>query len=112
MLASTGLRISKALGLRLEDYSKEHGCLTVRQSKSGRSAGRAGQFLARPMLEDWLRLRPKASPTPFFFVNEFGGQLRRDPWGHQFQRYASLRAARATPCRASPCTRFATWPGR
>ena len=84
---STGLRISETFGLRLRDYSVEHATLTVAQSKSGRPrAVPVGDSLAR-LLAEWLSVRPQASPTDFLFVTEYGGQLHRDSWGHQFQRY-------------------------
>jgi site-specific recombinase XerD len=84
---STGLRISETFGLRLQDYSLEQKTLTVTQSKSGRPrAVPVGVPLAQ-MLTDWLRVRPQASPSGFLFVSEFGTQLHRESWGHQFQRY-------------------------
>ncbi len=90
---STGLRISETLGLRLQDYSAEHACLTVTHSKSGKPRAVPVGASLTPLLEEWLRVRPKASPSEFLFVSEFGSQLHRDPWGHQFQRY--LEFARA-----------------
>ncbi len=90
---STGLRISETFGLRLCDYSAERGCLTVAQSKSGRPrAVPVGESLTK-LLADWLRVRPKASPSDFLFVTEYGDQLHRDSWGHQFQRYLTFARA-------------------
>ena len=87
---STGLRISETFGLRLQDFSSDHGTLTVTQSKSGKPrAVPVGESLAR-LLADWLRVRPQASETDFLFVTEYGGQLHRDSWGHQFQRYLTF----------------------
>lgn len=87
---STGLHISETFGLRLQDYSLEQKTLTVTQSKSGRPrAVPVGAPLAR-MLTDWLRVRPQASPSDFLFVSEFGTQLHRESWGHQFQRYLTF----------------------
>lgn len=87
---SAGLRISETFGLRLQDFSAEHGTLTVAQSKSGKPrAVPVGESLAR-LLAEWLRVRPQASETDFLFVTEYGGQLHRDSWGHQFQRYLTF----------------------
>ena len=90
---STGLRISETLGLRLDDYSAEQKTLTVTHSKSGRPrAVPVGTHLA-PLLVSWLRVRPKASPSDFLFVTDYGTQLHRESWGHQFQRYLAFARA-------------------
>ena len=84
---STGLRISETFALRLQDYSLEQKTLTVTQSKSGRPRAVPVGVPLTQMLTDWLRVRPQASPSDFLFVSEFGTQLHRESWGHQFQRY-------------------------
>lgn len=87
---STGLCISETLGLRLDDYSAEQKTLTVTHSKSGRPrAVPVGAHLA-PLLGSWLRVRPKASPSDFLFVTDYGTPLHRESWGHQFQRYLAF----------------------
>ena len=87
---STGLCISETLGLRLDDYSAEQKTLIVTHSKSGRPrAVPVGAHLA-PLLADWLRVRPRASPSDFLFVTDYGTRLHRESWGHQFQRYIAF----------------------
>ena len=94
---STGLRISETFGLCLQDYSAEQACLTVTESKSGRPRTVPVSATLARLLQDWLRVRPEASPSSFLFITEFGEQLHRDSWGHQFQRYVEFTRTQGHP---------------
>ncbi len=84
---STGLRISETFARCLQDYSTEHACLTVRQSKTGRPRTVPVSAPLAHLIAEWLRVRPQQIPSLFLFVSEFGTQLHRTSWGHQFQHY-------------------------
>lgn len=97
MQISTGLRISETLALRLVDMSAEPKTLTVTHSKTGkpRAVPVGGSLSA--LLQAWRRVRPKASPTEFLFVTEFGTQLHWDAWGHSFRRYLTFARTQGHP---------------
>lgn len=84
---STALRIGETLSLRLRDWDKERGVLVARETKNGETRDvPVGPELERE-LTDWMRVRPKKSPSDFLIVTENGTQLDRGACTRQYQRY-------------------------
>jgi len=84
---STGLRIGETFRLEQEDYNVEGRYLMVKTSKTGTPRAVPVSDHLAELLAAYLRVRPVNSPSNYLFVTEFGSQLHRDSWGHQFQRY-------------------------
>lgn len=94
LVAATGLRISEALNLRIEDVTP-HG-LAVRNTKFGKSRLLPLHATTRARLESYLmrRLR-EAGACPFVFVSIRGRQLHRTTVRGVFRRLVcSLGVAR------------------
>ena len=85
LLASTGLRISEALNLRIEDVTPTG--LFVRNTKFGKSRWLPLHASTKERLETYLvrRLR-EAGACPFVFVSIRGGQLHRNTVAGVFRR--------------------------
>lgn len=95
---STGFRILETFNVCLQNYSVEHACLTVAQSKFGKPRTVPVDASLARLIAEWLQVRPQASPSSFLFVSVSGTQLHRTLWEHQFQRYIVLPAARVMLC--------------
>lgn len=81
LLASTGLRISEAVGLSRESVDLANGVLTVRRSKFGKSRLLPLHCTTLAALQLYARRRDKLHPlprSPWFFVGQQGGRL--DGW--------------------------------
>jgi integrase/recombinase XerC len=79
LLACTGLRISEALELRLEDWDPQSTVLTIRQTKSGQSRYVPVSSSVARALNEYRQLRSKTFASPVsaqFFLNEHGRLLR------------------------------------
>lgn len=77
LLADSGLRISEALKLRIEDVNTSAGTLTVHGGKGGRD--RLGFFGTRAstLIAPWLAMRTGARPVDFLFCDRQGRPLSR-----------------------------------
>ncbi len=80
LLYSTGLRVSELVGLRVGDLQMEMGCLRcVGKGDKERLVPVGKQALAS--VRQYLRdVRPKLlrhGPSPFLFLNRFGGRMSR-----------------------------------
>jgi len=94
LVASTGLRISEALDLRLEDVTQ--GGLVVQNTKFGKSRWLPLHATVRHRLEEYLEHRNrKAGVCPFVFVSIKGRRLHGNTVRHVFRRIVcSLGIAR------------------
>jgi site-specific recombinase XerD len=94
LLADSGLRISEALGLRVEDVRFGERTLAVRGGK-GQKDG-MGFFGAETSqaLRAWLESRRNVAPEDFLFVERLGRPLTRD-WGTHLLHKLSARAGLA-----------------
>ena len=80
LLTATGLRISEALALTREEVDLDHGILTVRAGKLGKSRLVPLHFSTQRMLKDYARRRDALIGEPrssYFLVAAGGGRL----WG-------------------------------
>jgi integrase len=85
LLACTGLRISEALNLRLEDVTSEG--LVVRNTKFGKSRLLALHPSTRKVLERYLERRSQeAGACPYLFVSVKGRQLHANTARGVFRR--------------------------
>ncbi len=85
LLACTGLRISEALNLRLEDVTHEG--LVVRNTKFGKSRLLVLHSSTRKVLEQYLEHRSReAGACPYLFVSVKGRQLHENTARHVFRR--------------------------
>lgn len=76
LLACTGLRISEALQLRIDDVDLKQGVITVRESKRRRSRLVPIHRTAKVRLRDFADQRNRRFPhASFFFVNQSGNRL-------------------------------------
>ena len=83
--ACTGLRISEALNLRLEDVTR--GRLVVRSSKFGKSRLLALHPSTAKVLEHYLQRRgQEAGACPYLFVSTKGRRLHQNTARHVFHR--------------------------
>ncbi len=96
LIASTGLRISEALNLRIEDVTPDG--LIVRNSKFAKSRLLPLHPSTRSRLEDYLERRlQEASTCPFLFISVKGVQLHANTVRGVFHRLVdSLGIARST----------------
>jgi integrase len=89
LIACTGLRISEALQLRVQDVDLDHGVLSVRESKFRISrlvpVHRSTVKALRRYASHRHRLWPHAS---HFFVSHRGGPLPKSTVGQTFRRLA------------------------
>ena len=85
---STGLRISETFGLRLQDYSAEQRTPDGHPVQVRPAARRSRRRRRWPgFWRTGCACARRPARRDFLFVSEFGTQLHRDSWGHQFQRY-------------------------
>ena len=85
LLASTGLRISEALNLQIEDVTLKG--LVVRNTKFGKSRLLPLHATTKERLESYLaRRRREAGACPFVFVSIRGGRLHRNTVRGVFRR--------------------------
>ena len=85
LLASTGLRISEALNLRIEDVTSTG--LFVRNTKFGKSRWLPLHASTKERLETYLvRRLGEAGACPFVFVSIRGGKLHRNTVAGVFRR--------------------------
>lgn len=89
LLACTGLRISEALGLLLQDWDRTQRVLTVRRSKFGQSRYIPLSKSAASAFDGYLKFRGKAKcNTAAVFLDEQGKGLR---YGQVAYLFAALR---------------------
>ena len=87
---STGMRIGETLALRLSSYDPARKLIYVTNTKTGENRDvPVGPDLARA-LTDWLKVRPKSSPTDHLIVTETGTHLDRRTCTRQYQRYLAF----------------------
>lgn len=85
LLASTGLRISEALNLRIEDVTPEG--LLIRNTKFGKSRLLPLHATTKQQLDRYLALRlGEAGSCPFVFVSIRGGKLHQSTVRGVFRR--------------------------
>jgi integrase len=90
LLASTGLRISEALALAVQDVDLGQGVLTIRQSKFQHSRALPLHRSALPPLRHYAQRRNQQFPhAEFFFVSDRGQALT---YGAVSQAFRSLVA--------------------
>lgn len=102
LLSVTGLRISEALNLQLEDVDLAEGILTVRGTKFGKSRLVPIHASTQKVLSDYATRRDRLlgrRPTPYFFVSKRGtrldgGEVRRT--FYDLSRRIGLRGASAS----------------
>jgi len=91
LLADSGLRISEALRLRIEDVRYGERTLVVRGGKGGKDGtGFFGAETAQ-VIRAWLGMRRDAQPEDFLFTDQQGRPLSRDYGTHILHRL-SVRA--------------------
>lgn len=98
LLVVSGLRISEAMGLKLEDVDLSEGVLTVRGAKLGKSRLVPLHVSTRQALADYKLRRANflaGRPAPYFFISKRGhrldgGNVRRT--FYQLSRQIGLRS--------------------
>lgn len=96
LLADSGLRISEALRLLLDDLNLAAGTLMVRGGKGGRDAPGFFGGTTAALLRAWLALRPRARPEEYLFCDRAGQPLSRHA-GLQVLHRLSRRAGLPRP---------------
>ena len=89
LLAATGLRISEALRLTLEDVDLEAGIITVRETKFCKSRLVPLHLTTTEALQRYARLRNVKIPAPSsddFFLSDGGRRMLQDTVQHRFRR--------------------------
>jgi len=87
LLACSGLRISEALQLRVNDVDWKHSLLIIRESKYGKSRLVPLHRTTMAALRDYAQLRQKAFPlAEYFFVTGGGTRLARSTVGQTFDQ--------------------------
>ena len=112
LLSVTGLRISEALDLKLEDVDLTQGLLTIRSAKFGRSRLVPLHPTTRTVLDDYLQRRQQflgLRRSDFVFISNRGtrldaGRVRRA--FYTLSRQSGLRALGSS--QRPPATRFPT----
>lgn len=102
LLSVTGLRISEALHLRLEDVDLREGILSIRSTKFGKSRFVPIHASTQKVLRDYAGHRARflaGRPAPFFFLSRRGTRLEPSRVRRTFytlSRRAGLRATGAS----------------
>jgi len=91
LLADSGLRISEALRLRIEDMNFATRTFMVRGGKGGKDSTAFFGAETAQHVRKWLQARREAVPEDFLFTNQEGRPLSRY-WGTQMLHRLSLRA--------------------
>ena len=89
LLAATGLRISEALRLTLEDVDLEAGIITVRETKYCKFRLVPLHLTTTEALQRYARLRNVKIPAPSsddFFLSDGGRRMLQDTVQHRFRR--------------------------
>ena len=89
LLAATGLRISEALRLTLEDVDLEAGIITVRETKFCKSRLVPLHLTTTEALQRYARLRNVKIPAPSsddFFLSDGGRRMLQDTVQRRFRR--------------------------
>lgn len=89
LLAATGLRVSEALHLTLEDVDLETGIIRVRESKFRKSRLVPLHPTTIEALQRYARLRDAivhAPPSDDFFLSDGGRRMLQDTVEHRFRR--------------------------
>ncbi len=92
LLSVTGLRISEAVNLTLDDVDLVDGILTIRSSKFGKSRMVPLHFSTVTVLADYRERRGRFladRQVPHWFVNRRGVQVRCDTVDGMFRRLAN-----------------------
>ena len=86
LLADSGLRISEALRLRIEDVNFSTRILDVRGGKGGKDGVGFFGAEAAQTLRAWLGIRREATLEDYLFVDRTGRSLTRNHAGHILHR--------------------------
>lgn len=86
LLADTGLRLSEAFNLRLNDIDWAQNSLVV-MGKGRKERRVAFGQTARKILMGWIRRRGNIENCEWVFVNRFGRQLAPTPFGHRLKKH-------------------------
>ena len=95
LLSVTGLRISEAVNLTLDDVDLVDGILTIRSSKFGKSRMIPLHYSTVTALADYRERRASFLTdrlVPYWFVNRRGMQVRCDTVDGMFRRLADKPA--------------------
>ncbi len=92
LLADSGLRISEALRLRIENVNFSTRTLEVRGGKGGKDGVGFFGAEAAQMLRTWLGVRREVVPEDFLFVSRLGRSLTRHHAAHILYRLAKRAA--------------------
>lgn len=88
-LIQTGCRISELLALTTADYQPERKLIVIRESKGKRPREVPLEDAWIKMVQSYMVVRPKRSPTDFLFVTDAGEQMCVGNFRKQW--YADLR---------------------
>ena len=105
LLSVTGLRISEALNLKIEDVDLDEDVLTIRGAKLGRSRLVPLHPSTRTVLADYLRRRKQflgSRPSDFVFVSNRGTRLDGARVHRAFYTLSRQTGLRALGARTGP----------
>ena len=84
---TTAFRIGSTCHLALNDWDRERKVLTARVTKSGNPIDAPVLPELEAALDEWLKVRPKNSPSTYLFVTELGTQMNPKTITQTFRRY-------------------------
>lgn len=93
-LLTTACRISEILNLRLSDIDLQSNTVHFRDTKGDEDRIVPFEPGWGKIVQEWLRSRPKASPSETLFVTEYGDALTVERFRHQY--YKTCRFAGVT----------------
>lgn len=105
LLSVSGLRISEALGLTLDDVDLDEGVLTIRSSKFGKSRLIPLHCTTTKELDDYRAHREHllaGRQVPYWFVNRQGKRLGYDAVDDMFRRLLAKIGLRGQPGERRP----------
>ena len=106
LLAVTGLRISEALALNLENVDLNDGVLLIHKTKFGKSRLIPIHASTKRALREYARRREQIRPKlkhSAFFVSSRGGRLSQDMARYTFVRLSCQIGLRGPSDRSGPC---------
>jgi len=96
LLAYTGLRISEALQIRMDDFNLISRELVVRQGKGEKLRKVFINDKVASALKEWLKERPKIE-SEFLFLSNHGNKLDRTVVNRLFKKYSKALGKDITP---------------
>jgi integrase/recombinase XerD len=97
LLSQTGLRVSEACALRLDDLDLDKGVLTVRMGKGGKARKVGLSTATIEAVKDYLSTRSELKPNDSLFLNKEGQPQTRHGLGRRLEKIGKSAGVKVSP---------------